>query len=95
MENQPVIKFGDQQLKIKKAPEPDEIIWENLHIRKSNNMPRVIIVSSIFIIMGLIITLSNLFIGQAMGKLGLDINCVEYKTDLYGAFKAQRWIDSL
>lgn len=58
-------------------------------------MPRMIIVSCIFIMMGLIITMSNLLIGQAMSKLGLNINCDEYKTDLYGAYKAQRWIDSL
>ena len=80
---------------IKKAPEPDEIIWKNLENSTVENRPRMVIVSSIFLIIALIIALTNIFIGQAMDTLGLEVDCDNLKTDLYGAFKAQRWIDSL
>ena len=45
--------------------------------------------------MGIIIILVTVFLSQQVDKLGLGIDCEQYKKDLYGAYKAQRWIDSL
>lgn len=52
----------DKYLDVKKAPEPDQIIWANLH-RSSRSIGPKAITTSIFVLLGLIIAVSTLFIG--------------------------------